>query len=288
MPNLRHDQATGLRRLLDQGGLRVVSVSAGEGASQRNWAIINLAGALAHGGSEVLILDAGPAQQGVAAALGLQTRFDLEDVVRGRRDLDDAILRGPAGIKVLPLARGARALAQMPGADQQWLIERCARAGLAFDTLLADAAQGAGVSAPELIFLGGAGASALTQAYASVKRLCGQFARREFQVMVGNVAGEREARAVFANIAGVARRHLRVSLDFLGHVPSDDRLRQAARLRMPVVAAFPDCASAASLRAMAHAIAGWPRPDQDGGGLDGFMRGLIDTGRPHGAAAAYC
>ena len=282
----RGDQASGLRRLLDRGGLRVVSVSAGEGASQRNWAMINLAGALAQGGSEVLILDAGPAAQGVAAALGLHVRFDLEDVIGHRRELHEVILRGPAGINVLPFSGGARSLARWPAPDRQWLVQRCAGAGLSFDTLLADA-EHAGVAAPaaELIVLAGSGASAVTQAYANVKRLCLGSARRDFQVLVSNVQGEGEARAAFGNIARVARRHLCVSLDFLGHVPNDDRLRQAARLRIPVVTAFPDAASAVSLRKLAHSITGWPRTPQDNEGLGGFMRGLIDSGRPLASAA---
>ena len=288
MPSLRHDQAAGLRRLLDQGGLRVLSVSTGEGAGQRNWAMINLAGALAQGGSKVLILDAGPGEQGVAAALGLRIRFDLADVLGRRRELHEVILRGPGGISVLPLSRGAGSLARLPAPDWQWLVQRCAGAGLSFDTLLADAAHaGAAAPAAELIVLAGGNASAATQAYANVKRLCLGFARREFQVLVSNVQGEGEARAAFGNIARVARRHLCVSLDFLGHVPSDDRLRQAARLRMPVVAAFPDAASAVSLRKLAHSITGWPRTQQDSEGLDGFLRGLIDSGRPQARPAAF-
>ena len=284
----RGDQASGLRRLLDQGGLRVLSVSAGEGASKRNWAMINLAGALAQGGSEVLILDAGPPEQGVAAALGLRVRFDLEDAIRRRRELHEVILRGPGGISVLPLSRGVRSLAQLAAPDRQWLLQCCDGAGQSFDTLLADAAY-ASFAAPaaELIVLDGAGASAVTQAYAHVKRLCLGFARRDFQVLVSNVEGEAQARAVFGNIARVARRHLRVSLDFLGHVPSDDRLRQAARLGIPVVAAFPDAASAVSLRRLAYSITGWPRTQQDSEGLDGFLRGLIDAGRPLTPAAAF-
>lgn len=292
MDSNRPDQAEGLRRLLDPSGLRVVSISAGAGGSGKTGAMVNLAGALAERGGDVLILDEHPAADGLIAALGLKARFDLEDVIRRGRDLDEVIVRGPAGIRILPLARGARSLAQLALPEQQQLVERCGRLGFPLDTLLVDAAPvGAGAllwpgtAAQELIVLAGGSAAAVTAAYALIKRLSNEFARREFHVLVSNVASESEARTIFRNLADVARRYLQVSLAFMGHVPPDDKLQHAARLRLPVVAAFPHTAAAGSFRRLAQAIAGLPRAEEDGCGFDDFMRRLIHSNRLCAAAA---
>lgn len=287
---MQADQAEGLRRLLDRSGLRVVSISAG--GSGTTAAIINLAGALAELGNDVLILDAHPAAHGVTAALGLKARFDFEDVIRRSRNLDEVIVRGPAGIRILPLARGARSLAQLPAPEQQRLVDRCGRPGFPVDTLLVDAApRGAsalawpGTATQELIVIAGGSAAAITAAYASIKRLSNEFARREFHVLVGDVASESEARTIFDNMAAVARRYLRASLHFMGHVPPDDKLRHAAQLRLPVVAAFPGAAAAGSFRRLAQAVAGWPRAEEEGSGFDDFMRRLIHSNGRRAAAA---
>ena len=290
MASTRPDQAEGLRRLLDRSGLRVVSISAG--ARGTTAAIINLAGALAELGNDALILDAHPAAHGVSAALGLTARFDFEDVVRRSRNLDEVIVRGPAGIRILPLARGARSLAQMPAPEQQRLLDRCGRLGFPVDTILVDAApRGAsalawpGTAAQEVIVIAGGGAAAITAAYAAIKRLSKELARREFHVLVSDVASEREAQTIFDNMAAVARRYLRASLHFIGHVPPDDKLQHAAQLRLPVVAAFPGAAAAASFRSLAQAVAGWPRAEEDEHGFDDFMRRLIHSNGPRTAAA---
>jgi flagellar biosynthesis protein FlhG len=289
---MRRDQAEGLRRLLDHNRLRVVAISAGAGGSGKTAAIINLAGALAELGSDVLILDENPAAQGVTAALGLKARFDLEDVIRRERDLDEVIVRGPAGILILPLARGARSLSRLPAQEQQRLVERCGRLGFPVDTLLVDAAPGSasallwpGTAAQEVIVLEGGSAAAITAAYALIKRLSSEFGRREFHVLIGNVASEREARIIFANMAGTARRYLQVALDFMGHIPPDDKLQHAARLRLPVVAAFPAAVAAGSFRCLAQAVSGWPQAEEDGSGFDDFMRRLIHSSRARTAAA---
>jgi len=291
LPKMRRDQAEGLRQLLDPDALRVVAISAGNGSS-KTVAIVNLAGALAELGRDVLILDENPAAQGVTAALGINARFDLDDVIRRERDLDEVIVRGPAGLLILPLARGARSLWQLPAPEQQRLVERCGRLGHPVDTLLVDSAPGSartplwpGTAAQEVIVLAGGSAAAITAAYALIKRLSNEFARREFHILVSDMASESEARTIFGNMASVARRHLQVSLDFMGHIPPDSKLRDAARLRLPVVAAFPDAAAADSYRRMARAIIDWPRAEEDGSGFDDFMRRLIHSGRLHTAAA---
>lgn len=289
---MRTDQAEGLRRLLDRSGLRVVSINAAAEGRGRTAAMVNLAGALAERGSDVLILDARPAEQGVTAALGLKARFDLEDVIRRQRDLDEVIVRGPAGIRILPLARGLQSLAQLPATEQQRVIERCGRLGFPVDTLLVDAVPDSasallwpGSAAQEVIVLGGSSAAAITGAYTLIKRLSNEFARREFHVLVSDVASESEARSIFGNMAGAARRYLQVALHFMGHVPPDDKLQVAARLRLPVVTAFPGAVSAGSFRGLAQAIAGWPQAEDDGCGFDDFMRRLIHSNVARAAAA---
>ncbi|HUX25736.1 MAG TPA: hypothetical protein VMV87_14095 [Burkholderiales bacterium] len=287
---MRADQAEGLRRLLDRSGLRVVSIS--PGGSGTSAATINLAGALAEGGNDVLILDAHPGTQGVTAALGLQARFDFEDVIRRSRTLDEVIVRGPAGIRILPLVRGGRSLAQLPAPEQQRLIDRCGRLGFPVDTLLVGAPlRGAGALAwpgtaiREVIVIAGCSTAALTAAYASIKWLNNEIARREFHVLISDVASESEARTIFDNLSAVARRYLRASVHFMGHVPSDEKLRHATQLRLPVVAAFPGAAAAASFRRLAQAVTGWPRAEEEDSGFDDFMRRLIDSNGQRAAAA---
>jgi len=272
--------------------LRIVRLSSGASGGGKTRAVLNLAAALAELGRDVLILDENPALRGVTAELGLKARFDLDDVIQRKRDLDEVLVRGPAGILILPIARGASSLTQLPLCDQQWLIDRCSRLSSPVDTLLVDAAEGSasallwpGIAAQEVIVLAGGSAQAITAGYGLIKRLNAEFGRREFRLLVSEVSGETEARQIFGNMAGVARRYLQVSLDFLGHVPADQQLKQAARLRLPVVAAFPTAPAAGGFRKLAVAITAWPRSPEDGSGLDEFMRRLIDSSRLRAVAA---
>ena len=284
------DQAEGLRRLIDRSGLQVVSVSR-DGGDQPG-AIVNLAGALAELGRDVLILDEQTGARGITGALGLKPRFDLGEVIAGRRELDDMIVTGPAGIRVLSLAHCRGLLSELSEREQRRLVERFGRLSVPVDTLLVQSASGqassllsCGTGVREVVVLAGGGAREITAGYALIKRLNNEFARHEFHVLVSNVASENMARTIVSNMATVARRYLRVSLDFIGNVPPDEKLQHAARLGLPVVAAFPAAAAAASFRGMAQAIAAWPRGEDGICGLGDIMSRVISSNNQRTAAA---
>ncbi len=290
MSRARTDQAEGLRRLLDRSGLQVVSVST-DGSGQPG-AIVNLAGALAELGRDVLILDEQAGARGITGALGLKPRFDLADVISGRRELDDMIVTGPAGIRVLSLAHCKGVVSDLPQSEQRRLLDRFGRLNGAVDTLLVESSCGhassllaCGAGVREVVVLAGGGAKEITAGYALIKRLNNRFARHEFHVMVNNVASEDLARTIVSNMAAVARRYLRVSLDFIGHVPPDEKLQHAARLCLPVVAAFPAAAAAESFRGLAQAVAAWPRGDDAISGLGDIMGRVISSTNQRAAAA---
>jgi flagellar biosynthesis protein FlhG len=292
LSSLRHDQAEGLRRLLDRSGLRVVAVAAASGRAMRSETVVNLAAALAELGSEVLILDESPPAQGIAAALGLPARFDLEDVIRGERDWDDVIVRGPCGIRVLPFSRAARTPGALSARQRQEFLQHC-RFDLPVDTLLVNTGPQASAAmlwpdqaARKIMVLSGAGPAAVTEAYARIKRQSAEYGQREFHVVVGNVASEEQARTVFQNMAQVARGYLKVSLAYMGHVPRDGRIDTAARLRRPVVTAFPDSAASSAYRQVAQAIHGWPLAAHGRCGFDEFMQRLTEPGLPCELAAS--
>lgn len=258
--------------MLAREGLRVVSVSAAGRAGNDIGAIINLAGALTEIGSDVLILDERSGRPSAAGVPGRNVRFNLKDLLGGSRPLDDMIVHGPGGIRVLPLAECGLNLRQLPETEQHRLKLRLRHLANPVDTLLVDATPAsanallsgaAGVR--DVIVLAGGGATEITAAYGLIKRLSNEFARREFHILVGNVASENRARSIVSHMAGVARHYLRVSLDFIGHVPPDEKLLHAARLRLPVGTAFPSAAAATSFRSVAHAVANWPRDPYDTG-----------------------
>src|SRR5207237_6539008 len=81
---------------------------------------------------------------------GLSPTLSLRDVVRGERRLEDVVVDGPAGIRIIPAASGFEELTRLGSDEQLRLLAEIDGLEDSFDVLLVDTA--AGISANVLYF----------------------------------------------------------------------------------------------------------------------------------------
>ena len=249
-------------------------------------AVVNLAMALAKNGKHVLVLDENPRHNNVNANLGLKARYDLQHVINRDKTLEQVILPGPEGISVLTAMRGVHSLARLSHDDQEWLIKSFSRLSKPVDVVLVDTAVGSAshvlslsLAAQQVLVVLSGAASSITDAYALIKIMSQEYAKRHFLVLLNKVRSEPEASVIFDNIAQVAERHLSVSLDFMGCIPSDEKLRRSTQLCRPVVESFPASVSAAGFRKLADILLRRPCSGDYGSGVENFMQRLVRSSR---------
>lgn len=257
-PSRRPDQAEGLRRLLGSRALRAIVVAAGHRGVGKTTLVVNLATALAATGREILLLDENAGPGGVGAALGLKVRYELLHVLEGDRLLNEVILQGPPGLRVLPAARGVRALANATPVRQARALASCPELARPVDLVLVDAADAQarrqlpyGLPVDETVLLTTPGPEAVVETYALIKQLAQRTGVRRARLIINRARGEAQARAISTNVQAVARHHLNVEVDCLGVVPEDVALRQAGRLCKPVLETEPEGRAAGTLRQLA-------------------------------------
>ena len=263
----------------------VIAIASGKGGVGKTNLTANLAVALASRGLRVCVLDADLGLANLDVVLGLSPARSLRDVVRGERRLEDVLIDGPAGIRIIPAASGFEELTRLGPDDQLRLLAEIDGLEASVDVLLVDTA--AGISANVLYFTAAAAdalvvitpePTALTDAYALVKVLATRYGRREFLVAVNMAAGQADAEAAFRRLARVAERFLRVRLEYQGYVPYDDALPRAVREQHPVVLAAPGSPASQALTALAGRLAIRP-PGRPTGGVQFFFRRLVGEGR---------
>jgi len=281
------DQAAGLRRLLARSSSRVVTVVGARDGLGATSIVVNLAAVLGSSGKDVLVLDENLSQDNVANTLGLKARFDLLSVVRGEKNWQDAILRGPQGVRILLVARAIQGLPKLDESQREHLLESLSAAAKDMDVVLVDAARAghsvcASLSGDEpLLLVLNATASGITESYALLKQMAMHNGRQAFDIVVNKVGSEREALAVFDNVAQVARRHLQVHLEYLGHIPVDEKLKRATQLCRPVTEAFPAAASSYAVREIAQGLLRAPSVADEGhDALGGVMQRLMRQSHP--------
>lgn len=293
MAEFRTDQAAGLRRLFGRPPLRVVTFAAGSVGVGKSVAVANLAASLAAQGREVLVLDENP-DDNIAGYFGVCAPHDLQQVIDRQRTLSEVIVTVAPGVRVLPTVRVVGRLARLNAGQQRVLLECLSEIGQPADVVLVDASldhplgfSPLGLAAHETVVVVSPSGSAITAAYALIKKVSLGYARKHFRLMVNKVRLGSEAQAIHDNMAQVTGSRRLAHLEYAGFVPFDECLRQAARLCQPVAGLFPEAPAAQAYRQMARDLLNWPRANDDLGGLEQFVEQLLHLSRHIDPTAIY-
>ena len=276
------DQATGLRRMAKPHPVRVITIASGKGGVGKTNVSVNLAIALASQGKEVTILDADLGLANIDVMLGLHSNKNLSNVMNGECDLEEILLEGPLGIKVIPASSGVKDMADMSPAQHAGLVSAFSQLSHNIDVLLVDTAAGISDSvvsfaraAQEVVVVVCDEPASITDAYALIKLLNKEQGIFNFHILANMVSGPQQGREVYDKLSKVSDRFLDVALDYVGHIPFDEHLQKAVKRQKAVVEAFPRSRSAQSFQTLSKKVNNWPIPTASGGHLEFFVERLV-------------
>ena len=248
--------------------VRTLAIASGKGGVGKSNLAANLAVALGERGARVLLLDADFAQANLDLLLGVHPRFDLQHVVSGERTLEEIVVQGPPGVRLVPAASGVPELAELDDYTRECLLRNIGLLDDEIDLVLVDTATGVSrhvtsfcLSADDVLVICTPEMPAFSDAYGLIKLLHAQGLARAPHLVVNQAGSPEEAEETAHRIRLVARRFLQLELDSWGAIPFDPAVPRAVRLQEPVVTAFPNSPAAAAYRALAARV--WPSPDPD-------------------------
>ncbi len=276
------DQAAGLRRLTDPKPVQVIAVSSGKGGVGKTNVSINLAMAIADRGKQVLVMDADLGLANVDIMLGLKPQYNLFHVLKGERTLEEVIVDGPNGVKIIPAASGIKQMSELTPMENAGLIRAFSEISNDVDVLIIDTAAGIHDSviafakaSQEVVVVVCDEPASLTDAYALIKVLNSDYNVQKFRILSNMTHSAQEARELYNKLVAVTDRYLDATLINMGTVPYDDYLRKAIKKQKPVVDAYPRSRSAMAFKNLAQKADKWPRPDAAAGHLEFFVERLI-------------
>ena len=262
--------------------VRVIAVTSGKGGVGKTSVSVNLGVSLASMGKDVLLMDADLGLANVDVMLGLRPRFNLSHVVSGERPLDEVVVDGPEGLKIVPASSGIHSMASLEPAEHAGVIRAFSELNFPLDVLLIDTAAGISDSviaytkaAQEVIVVLCDEPASITDAYALIKLLSRDYGLHRFRVITNMVSSIQNGKELYRKILQVTDRYLDVALDFMGVIPNDEYLRKAVQRQKAVTDAFPRCKSSLAFKKLAQKADSWPMPASAGGRLEFFVERLI-------------
>lgn len=276
------DQAAGLRRMAQAKPVRVIAVTSGKGGVGKTNITVNLAMAMSSIGKQVMLMDADLGLANIDVVLGLKPIYNLSHVISGERTLEEVIIEGPGGIRIVPASSGVKLMAELSPVEHAGVVRAFSELSYDIDTMLVDTAAGISDSvitfsraSQEVLVVVCDEPASLTDAYALMKVLNRDHGVQRFNVLSNMSQSAQEGREMFAKLAKTTDRFLDVTLNYIGTVPYDEYLVRAVRKQRPVVDAYPRSRSAIALKNLAQKADRWPRPDMAAGHLEFFVERLI-------------
>jgi flagellar biosynthesis protein FlhG len=258
------DQADGVRQLMAgrPRQARVLAVTSGKGGVGKTNVSCNVAIALAQLKKRVVLVDLDLGLANADILLDLTPRWNLSSVISGRRRVEDIVIAGPAGVRVVPGASGVERLANLNETERAMLLaslqELCGGADFViFDT-------GAGISRNTTAFLAAADdvvvvttpePTAVVDAYAVIKLLALESDRGAVHALINMAASREEAERVANGIVLTANKLMNAYVARLGYILHDAHVGAAVRQRRSFLLASPACAASACVRSVAERLA---------------------------------
>lgn len=284
MAEARVDQAAGMRSIVSPKPVRVITIASGKGGVGKTNVSVNLAMAMNDLGKKVMLMDADLGLANVDVMLGVRTLYNLSHVISGERTLEEIIIDGPAGLKIIPASSGVKSMAELSPEEHIGLIRAFSELNNDIDVLLVDAAAGISDSvisfsraAQEVLIVVCDEPASITDAYALMKVLSREHGLTRFRIMVNMVTSVQQGRELFAKMLKVTDKFLDVTLDFMGTVPFDEYLRKAVQRQRAVFDVYPRSRAALAFKKLAQVADKWPMAAQAGGHLEFFVERLVQS-----------
>ena len=277
-----NDQAAGIRRMASKKPVQVIAVSSGKGGVGKTNVSVNLSLAMVEAGQRVLLMDADLGLANVDLLLGLRSEYNLSHVISGERSLEEVVVDGPEGLKIIPAASGMQMMSELSPGEHAGVIRSFSDLSMPLDVLVVDTAAGIsdGVvsfvkASNEVIVVVCNEPTSLTDAYALIKVMSEDHGIQKFNILANSVRDPQEGIKLFKKLSRVTDYYLDVTLNFIGAVPYDEYLVKAVKKQHAVLQSFPQSPSSIAFRKIARTVMSWPVPQSASGHLEFFVERLI-------------
>ena len=216
---------------------------------------------MAQAGARVGLLDANPGLSNIDLLCGLNCYWNFGHVLTGAKSIGEVILKGPAGINIVP---GASGLLELAASHD--LSEQVAALETAYDVLVVD--TGTGVTETARRFANVADITflvttpeptAIADAYATLKAWQGSVTAMP-DVLVNRAGSTAEAKQILERFRQTVEMFLRCPPPSGCWVAEDSSVAQAVAARRPFVETVPEGAAARDVRAIAKRLLAGAKP----------------------------
>lgn len=260
---------------------KIITVTSGKGGVGKSNFVVNLAITLQKMGNKVLIFDADVGMGNDDVLMGFLPKYNVFDIILNGKDIDDVVVTGPFGVKLLPGGSGISRVNEISNYQRTRFLDKLSKLE-DIDYILMD--TGAGINrsvlgfiacCEELIVLTTPEPTSLMDAYSLLKAVAHFKIKTEAKVVINRTIEKNEGQETFNKFQNAVKNFLKMDTFYLGNIAEDKKLVQAVRNQEPFVIATPNCEAANDVNAIAKKLTG-TLSNESGIGVQGLFRKIFN------------
>ncbi len=246
-------------------GDNIIAIASGKGGVGKTWIAVTLCHVLARAGRKVLLFDGDLGLANVDIQLGLMPERDLGNVVSQGLDLRSAVTPfvddNGKGFDIIAGKSGSGALAALGRPQLKALRNELMMLSRAYDRVILD--LGAGVESAVTTLATNRGRSlvvitdeptSLTDAYAFIKLHAMRERHADIRIVVNMARSRKDGERTYATLKRACETFLKLSPPLAGIVRRDDKVADAIRRQVPILARHPLSDAAVDLERLARSL----------------------------------
>jgi flagellar biosynthesis protein FlhG len=260
---------------------QVIGIASGKGGVGKTTVSANLAVALAAAGKKVMVFDADLGLANAQLALGCRTEYNFSHVLSGEKTVQEIIVEGPQGVKLIPGSSGIQHMASLSASEAAGIVQSFSDISEDLDYLIVDLA--AGLSDSVMTFLSACqyrfivvkdDPSSIADAYATIKVMIQDLQLNDIFIIPNCIDSHGAGERLFLGINSVIKTFLGSSVSNLGTIRSDEMVLRAIKSSKPLLTFAPSSAATRDFSALAKTVIKLPCDTTMSGGLQFFFERL--------------
>lgn len=243
------DQAENLRKLVETvvpklpHKARRIAFLSGKGGVGKTSLAVNVAVVLARMGKKTVFVDCDLGLANADILLGIQPRITLDGLLANGGDIKKSLIEVPSGLWILPGSEstvpkkavgGGRLQYVLMGLDDEYeIIVMDGGAGID------EGVQHVGMLADEVVVVTSPESAAAVNAYRLIKVLLGHKDPPAIRIVINRARNDAIASRAASSLLGAVKQFLDTDPEYVGWVPGDQIVEQAAKERRPFVERYP-------------------------------------------------